>query len=286
MSFVDLSLLPVEADPSRPALERAEVLENERIAEQHYRLRVRAPLLAERSRPGQFANLTVARSGEWAPVLPRPMALYGWDAARGEAMFVYRVIGEGTRLLSQWRAGELLETLGPLGRGFELLPRTRGALLVGRGIGICSLTALAEQAAAGGVALHALASARRPEFILGLDLFERLGADVTAVHDLDGSSAVEQLRPRLERVLDRLPVGQVFVCGSNRLLQLAASFGRRYGLGVQVSLEARMACGLGYCHGCSTGYPGLAEEAPLVCKDGPVFAARSTFHVQRSSSST
>jgi dihydroorotate dehydrogenase electron transfer subunit len=276
VSFVDLSILPAPAEPTDPGLEWAEVLANEPIADEHFRLRVRAPLLAERCWPGQFANLTVARAGEWAPVLPRPMAVYGWDVARGEAVFVYRVIGEGTRLLSLWRPGESLVTVGPLGRGFELLPGTRGALLIGRGIGVCSLTALVEQAAARGIALHALASARRPEFILGLDLFERLGAGVTAVHDLDGSSAVEQLRPRLERVLDRMPVGQIFVCGSNRLLELAADFGRRYRLDVQVSLEARMACGLGYCHGCSTGYPGLAHEAPLVCKDGPVFAARAT----------
>lgn len=274
MSFVDLRLLPAEARRSRPAFELAEVLANQPIAEEHFRLVVRAPRLARACRPGQFANLTVARPDELAPVLPRPMAAYGWDAARGEAAFVYRVVGEGTRLLATWRPGEQLELVGPLGRGFDLAPKSRAALLIGRGIGICSLTALAEQAAARDVALHALVSARRPELLIGLDLFEQLGAGITAVHDLDGSSAVEQLRPRLERALDRLPLGQVFVCGSNRLLQLAADFGRRYDLDVQVSLEAHMACGLGYCHGCSTGYPGLAEEAPLVCRDGPVFRIR------------
>ena len=111
------------------------------IAPEHFSLRVRAPLLAWRARPGQFANLTVARPGEPAPVLPRPMAVYGWDAARGEAEFVYRVIGDGTALLAGRRPGETLELVGPLGRGFELQPAARGALLIGRGIGICSLTA-------------------------------------------------------------------------------------------------------------------------------------------------
>lgn len=271
MSYVDLRLLPDEAARPRPAFELAEVLANEPVADEHYRLVVRAPRLAEGCRPGQFANLTVARPSELAPVLPRPMAVYGWNVARGEATFVYRVVGDGTRLLATWRPGERMEVVGPLGRGFELAPDVRGALLIGRGIGICSLTALAEQAARRAVALHAVVSARRPELHIGLELFERLGAGPTAVHDLDGSSAIDQLRPRLERTLDRMPVEQIFVCGSNRLLQLAAEFGRRYRLDVQVSLEARMACGLGYCHGCSTGYPGLAEEAPLVCRDGPAF---------------
>ena len=268
---VKLATLAAPAAPASPAFERALVLANDEIAPEHFSLRVRAPLLAARARPGQFANLTVARPGEPAPVLPRPMAVYGWDAERGEAEFVYRVIGDGTALLASRRPGETLELVGPLGRGFELQPAARGALLVGRGIGICSLTALAEQAAERGLALHVLASARRPELVLGLELFRRLGAGVTAVHDLDGSSQVERARATLERALDRQPADQIFVCGSNRLLRLAAELGARYGLEVQVSLEAHMACGLGYCHGCSTGYPGLAAEAPLVCLEGPVF---------------
>jgi dihydroorotate dehydrogenase electron transfer subunit len=252
------------------------VVENFRVAEGHYWTRVQAPLMAARAQAGQFANLTVARSREWSPVLPRPMALYDWDTQRGEVDFVYRVIGEGTRLLSEVPVGQALETVGPLGQGFRLDSDTRAVLLIGRGIGICSLTALAEQAAARGVAIHAVVSARRPEFILGVDLFERLGASVTAVNDLDGSSAVNLLSPRLFDALERQPVQQAYVCGSNRLLDLAARLGVRFGLDVQVSLEARMACGLGYCHGCSTGYPGLAEEAPLVCKDGPVFQVLSS----------
>lgn len=271
--FVRLGLLPPEERPlPEPVFEVAEILENALIAPEHYRLRVHAPRMAGRGQPGQFANLTVARTGELWPVLPRPMALYGWDAERGEVVFVYRVYGEGTRLLSERRPGERLELVGPLGRPFRIDPRSRTALLIGRGIGICSLTALAEQLAARGVALRVVASARRPELVLGQELFARLGAEVLAVNDLDGSSAVERLRPRIERLLADHSAGQIFVCGSNRLLQLAAQLGASHGLEVQVSLEAHMACGLGYCHGCSTGYPGLPDEAPLVCRDGPVFS--------------
>lgn len=275
MTSATLGLLAPEEGAPPPALERAEVVECRQLAADHFLTRVRAPLLAERARPGQFANLTVARAGEQMPVLPRPMAVYGWDVGRGEADFVYRVIGEGTRLLSELRPGTRLESVGPLGRGFRLSPDARRVLLIGRGIGICSLTALAEQVAARGVALEVVASARRPELVLGLDLFGRLGAPVRVVHDQDGSSAPDRLRPRLEQTLERQPCQQFFVCGSNRLLQLAAELGRARDLDVQVSLEAHMACGLGYCHGCSTGHPGLAEEAPLVCKDGPVFRVKS-----------
>jgi dihydroorotate dehydrogenase electron transfer subunit len=221
--------------------------------------------------PGQFAMLTVAAAVDLHPVLPRPMALYGYDRQRGDIQVVYRVMGEGTRRLAAWQPGEAMATVGPLGNPFQLPASCRAVLVIGRGIGVCSLTALAGEAANGGVDVLAVVSARRPEVALGVELLRRLRADPLVVTDSEGTSAVEQLEPRLEARLAHRPVDQIYVCGSDRLLRLAARLGARHGIGVQVSLEARMACGLGYCHGCSSGHPGLAREAPLVCRDGPVF---------------
>lgn len=256
-----------------PLLVYAPVVAHARVTPEYWLLTLEAPEMARRAQPGQFAMLTLAREGENAPVLPRPMALYLWDTAAGTVQVLYRIVGEGTRALSTWRPGEIMASVGPLGRGFALLPGTRSCLLVGRGIGICSLTALAREAAHRGISVHAISSARRRDSLIGRDLYEAVGVrTLTEVVDEDGSSALHALRPRLEDLLRQRPVDQVFVCGSERLLALAADLGGRAGARVQVSLEAHMACGLGYCHGCSTGHPGLAEEAPLVCKDGPVFA--------------
>lgn len=261
------------ADPT-PLLVYAPVAAHARVAPEYWLLTLEAPEVARRARPGQFAMLTLAREGEEAPVLPRPMALYAWDAADGTIQVLYRIVGEGTRVLATWRPGEVMAVVGPLGRGFTLLPDTRACLLIGRGIGICSLTALARQATGRGVAVHALSSARRREALIGRDFYKAAGVrTLDEVVDEDGSSAVEALRPRLQALLRQDPVGQLFVCGSERLLALAAELAAPSGAMVQVSLEAHMACGIGYCHGCSTGHPGLAEEAPLVCTDGPVFCA-------------
>ncbi len=271
---VRLACIP-DIGRTEPTLEHAPVLEHVRVAADHVLTTLDAPTMASRAEPGQFAMLTVARGGEDSPVLPRPMALYDWDAATGRVDFLYRVFGDGTARMAAWPVGELMTAVGPLGRPFSLAETTASLLLLGRGIGICSLTALAARARARGVAVHAIVSARRPDAIVATDFLERIGATVWPVVDTDGSSDVERLRARLDAQLRDRAVDQVAVCGSERLLRLAAQVGRRLDARVEVSLEARMACGLGYCHGCSTGEKGLASEAPLVCKDGPVFLARA-----------
>lgn len=272
---VRLAVLPNEWPRPEPALEDACVLGNDPLASEHYLLTLEAPRMARAAAPGQFAMLTVARDGQDSPVLPRPMALYDWDAETGRVCFLYRVFGEGTARMAGWQAGESMVTVGPLGRPFTLGDGTRQLVLLGRGIGICSLTALAAQARARGILVHAVVSARRPDALVATDFLADLGVTVWTVVDTDGSSDVGRLGPRLTRFLADRPVQQVAVCGSERLLTLAAEIGRAHEAHVEVSLEARMACGLGYCHGCSTGEKGLAEEAPLVCKDGPVFLARA-----------
>ena len=88
------------------------------------------------------------------------MAVYRWDRAAGSIEIVYRVVGEGTTALTSWRAGEAMTVVGPLGTGFQLRPTSETVLLLGRGIGTCSLTALAVEAAAAGVSVLAVASGR------------------------------------------------------------------------------------------------------------------------------
>ena len=275
MTAPALAPLPSEGD-FRPiagpvSLLEAAVVANEPVAREYLRLRLDAPPIAAHARPGQFVMLTVARAGEPEPVLPRPMAIYGWDRHRGSIDIVYKLVGEGTRRLAGWRPGERMTVVGPLGRGFVVPPGARRILLVGRGIGTCSLTALAAEAAARGLAVHAVASARDRDTLIGGEEYRRAPAtELIEVTDRDGTSAPERLKTRLEPIV-AAGLDEIYTCGSNRLLDLALDLARRARAGVQVSIEARMACGLGYCHGCAAGRPGLPAETPLVCTDGPVF---------------
>jgi dihydroorotate dehydrogenase electron transfer subunit len=267
-----LSRLPVSDERlPTPLLVAAPIAVHQRISDEYWLLRLDAPEMARAALPGQFAMLTVARQHEISPVLPRPMALYDWDVAGGTVDFVYKLVGSGTRQLSTWQAGELMTVVGPLGRGFTV-PHQGGLLLLARGIGICSVTSLGAAAARAGAQVHAVLSGRYPGAVVGGDLLRDAGAaTVMEVTDTGGDSSPDALRPRLEPLFANGGVTRVAVCGSNRLLRLATELAQPVGASVEVSLEAHMACGLGYCHGCSTGHAGLATESPLVCKDGPVF---------------
>jgi dihydroorotate dehydrogenase electron transfer subunit len=118
----------------------------------------------------------------------------------------------------------------------------------------------------------AVASARHRGVLIGPDTYRAAGVSevVRGRRQEDSSSAPAALAQRLAGWCAD-GVDELYVCGSARLLALAATLGRRHGAGVQVSLEAHMACGLGFCHGCAAGRPGLPNETPLVCSDGPVF---------------
>jgi dihydroorotate dehydrogenase electron transfer subunit len=271
----NLVTLPAPRTPRpTPVVHRAPVLEHGQIADRYRFLRLHAPAIAERAQPGQFVMLTAARDGESAPVLPRPMALYRTDAVAGTVDVLYGVVGAGTRRLAGFRTGETMTVVGPLGRWFEIGSDVRSVLLVGRGIGTCSLTTVAQRAADTGVVINAVTSARHKAAVIGADLYREFGArSVHEVTDEDGTSDVASLFTRLTGELDADPPGLILTCGSERLVGLCERLaGRWRGTRIQVSVEAHMACGLGYCHGCASGARSEGDESPLICKDGPVFA--------------
>ena len=260
------------ADRPCPTWCHAEVLVNRRYTDRHWHLRLAAPSVAVLAQPGQFVMITTAKGQSAGPVLPRPMAIYTRDAGSGTIDILYAVVGDGTRALSTFAPGEHMVVVGPLGQGFIVRPDTERLLLIGRGIGTCSLTSVVQDLARESSDVFVVTSGRDPGSVIGAEFFRQHGvAAVWAVNDADGSSSVDELRTRLCRELDERPPQQILTCGSERLARLSAELGTRWGASVQVSVEAHMACGLGYCHGCATGVPTDSYESPLVCRDGPVF---------------
>ena len=255
----------------------APVVANVPVAQDYLRITLAAADVAAATHPGQFLMMTIARADEPAPVLPRPMAIYGVNAAAGTVDVVYRTVSSGTQRMATWGAGERMTIVGPLGRGFTIPSRARSILLLGRGIGNCSLTTLVPEAVSRGVRVTVVVSARNPEALVGGDTCREQGA--AAVHEVVDSDGTSDPAAVLQRLgAEAAGYDGYYVCGSRRLLEMAARLageGRRGGSAgraeVQVSLEAHMACGLGYCHGCAAGRPGLPAETPLVCRDGPVF---------------
>lgn len=217
----------------------------------------------------------VAPVAQPGPILPRPMAIYTRDAGNGVVDIVYGVVGAGTTALSAVAVGEDVLVTGPLGRGFTVRDETERILLIGRGVGICAMTTVAQDLAESSVRVAAVLSGRHHASIIGADVFRACRANVRRVTDADGTSGIPVLRERLHRAFDDDPPQQILTSGSERLTRLTAQLAARWHATAQVSIEAHMACGLGYCHGCATGGGDGTHEAPLVCRDGPVFRLRT-----------
>jgi dihydroorotate dehydrogenase electron transfer subunit len=267
-----LEILSGDADQRpTPTWSDALVVEHSHERDRYWRLVLEAPAIAATAQPGQFVMLTPTRGHDSWPVLPRPMAVFDSDVGRCTITVLYGVVGAGTRHLSTFRPGERITTVGPLGRPFDLEGEPRSVLLLGRGIGTCSLSLLGANSVGRGARVTAVTSGRYGAAVIGADFYRHHGVDVLSVNDADGSSDVDVLAAVLHARLDVAPPQLVAVCGSHRLTALASRLGERWSADVQVSVEAHMACGLGYCHGCATGERTAEAESPLVCKDGPVF---------------
>lgn len=244
------------------------------------RLALRLPAALPESAPGQFAMLSPgARGGaeRFDPLLPRPMALYRVrrDADVAEVEVLYKVVGRGTALLADARAGDRLRFVGPLGRGFALPAPGERALLVGGGTGIASLYALAARALAAapeGAAPLVLLGARSAPELMGRDDFEALGVPVRVATE-DGSAGPAALVTELLEAALEEPgsATRVYACGPTPMMRRAAALAAAAGRPCAVSLENRMACGYGVCLGCAV--PRAAGGFDLVCREGPVFAS-------------
>lgn len=219
---------------------------------------VSCPELAALAVPGQFAQILVP-----GHTLRRPISIC--SIGRETLRFVFQVRGEGTEKLSRYRPGDDIDILAPLGKGFPIDPNKR-TLLVGGGIGVPPLLGVAE--ALGGNAVAVLGFRNRDLVILEED-FKNTGAKVLIATD-DGSYGHKGL------VTD-LATGEDFqvlmACGPGPMLRGAGALAGERGVPGYLSLEQRMACGVGACLGCAVALTdGEGREYfGHVCKDGPVF---------------
>ncbi|WP_198411610.1 MULTISPECIES: dihydroorotate oxidase electron transfer subunit [unclassified Cryobacterium] len=267
-----------------PVWDDARVLVHEVVGERYRRLVLATDTIATTALAGQFLMITVPPTGGERILLPRPMAIHRRHPDQGTVEVIYGSAGRGTTALTDVLVGESLLVTGPLGRGFEFpdaaLPTETGpeaprtALMIGRGVGVCAIMGSVEDAARLGIAATVVLSGRSPANLIGLADCAELGATVIPVTDDDGSSALPALGERLRGLFAWAPPDVILACGAGVLARLAADLGAEWGAPVQVSLEAHMACGLGYCHGCAAPVAtDPAVEGPLVCVDGPVFDA-------------
>lgn len=255
-----------EALTTHPALEAVSVLANEQLAEGVGLIALHAPHTAARVAAGQFVHVRVAQDSEL--LLRRPFSVH--RAAGDRIEILYQVLGAGTLRLAEKVPGDVMDLVGPLGRGWDMPDGISRALLVGGGLGVAPLGMLVERLAEKGVAVTVALGAPTAERILARDLFERVARRVVTTTD-DGSVGERGfVTMAVERLLAEERFDLVYACGPEVMQQRVAALGIAAGVRCQVSLERLMACGIGACLSCVvTTLDGLRRA----CVDGPVFDA-------------
>jgi dihydroorotate dehydrogenase electron transfer subunit len=265
----------------------APVAESVRLSGDHHRLVLRDPSVAEAAEPGQFLHLWVHSPEDIerppsAAVLRRPYSIS--DVVSPDRVeIMLRVRGTGGRILAAKREGDRIDLIGPLGRGFRIRPGLRCAIVAAGGIGLAPVPFLVRVLASSVGRVVLLAGAGHDDAVpysvsrsvpgrATIPELEALGADVTFVSEaVEGILITQVVEARLgEFTGDDV---EMFAVGPRAMLKRLAEITEGC-LPLQVSLEERMACGLGACRSCVV--PVRAGNPPgykTVCRDGPVFCS-------------
>lgn len=213
---------------------------------------------------GQFAEVRI--DGTPGVLLRRPISIHRIDKARNELWLLVQAVGSGTQHLAQLRKGDLLNAMLPLGNGFTLPDRPCRPLLVGGGVGVAPLLQLGVELEELGIRPSFLLGARTANDVLQLKEFGQVGdVDVTTEDGSMGEQGFVTQHSLLKRkeVFDR-----IYCCGPKPMMMAMARYAHEHGVWCEVSLENRMACGLGACLCCVEK---TKEGNRCVCTDGPVF---------------
>ena len=243
-----------------------EILQNTKVGDDVYALTVQGGDLVKQAQPGQFIHLQIP-SGE--VFLRRPFGIADTDERDGRLTMYYRVTGKGTRIMTGLQSGDTVNCLGPLGHGFSL--SSKRPLLVGGGMGLAPLLLLVKS-------FHGeadvLMGGRNQAELFWKDIFSSFAREIFVTTD-DGSLGRKGFTTELlPELLDR-GYDCIYTCGPEIMMRGIAKVAAKHDIPCQVSLEKRMACGLGACLSCVCDTANA--ERKKICKDGPVFWAQDVF---------
>lgn len=252
---------------------RARIIENTKLAEDTFSMWIEAEDIAEGASAGQFVSLY---SKDASRLLPRPISICEIDRENKRLRLVYRVVGQGTQEFSELSENtDSIEVIGTLGNGFPVEKSGESVLLFGGGIGIPPLLEAAKQLKACGRKVTAILGYRNEDIFLTKD-FEKYAEVIVATDD--GSVGVRGTVIDAALSLDaarKYVISDIYSCGPMPMLRGVKQYGEERGIVTYLSLEERMACGIGVCLGCvckskeTDGHSFVKNKR--VCKDGPVF---------------
>lgn len=244
---------------------RAAVVSQKQIGSDVFDMVLQVGEVASLAKPGQFISMY---SNDKSKLLPRPISICGIDKEQGTLRVVYRAVGEGTKEFSQMVPGDTLDVIGPLGNGFTM--KNKKAILFGGGIGIPPMLELAKQLDCEKVAVLGY----RDEIFLAEE-FQQVTK--VAIASEDGKTGTKGNVLDAVRELG-LEGDIIYACGPTPMLKAIKAYAEEKGMEAQISLEERMACGIGACLACVCKSKEIDHHTYVhnkrICKDGPVFDAK------------
>ncbi len=246
--------------------ETAIIIRQEEIADNIYSMWLKNDNIASEAVPGQFVSLYC---NDGSRILPRPISICEIDRVDGALQLVYRVAGKGTEEFCGYHSGKLIEVMGPLGNGFPL--KSKKAFLIGGGIGIPPMLELAKQLDCEKQIILGYRD-RQPFLVNELKKY----ADVYIATE-DGSVGT---KGNVLNAIDEnnLSADIIYACGPTPMLRALKEYGQKNNIETWISMEEKMACGIGACLACVCKSKNKDHHTNVnnkrICKDGPVFLAQ------------
>lgn len=252
--------------------ETVTVVSQKQIGTGIYDLTIQTKEIAAAAKAGQFVSVY---SNDASKLLPRPISLCGIDRKAGTLRLVYRVTGEhtGTEEFSRLQAGDTVKIMGPLGNGFTV-EKGRKAFLIGGGIGVPPMLQLAKEMKDAGENFQIVMGYRDAGTFL-LDEFKEQGESFVATEDGSVGTKGNVLDAIRENHLD---ADVIYACGPTPMLRALKAYAEEQNMTCYVSMEERMACGIGACLACVCNSTEKDAHSNVknkrICKEGPVFNAK------------
>ncbi len=255
-------------------LVQAKLIKKEQLLSDIFKFSVKSEELVSESKPGQFLEIRI--TNEVVPFLRRPISIHNIDKENNVVEFIFQVKGKGTKLLSQKEEGENIDILGPLGSGIFEIKNYKNIAIIGGGIGIFPLYELVKSAPKD-VTTNTYLGFRNKELVTLEEEFKKVSSNFILTTD-DGSYgksgfAINYLRDDIEKK----NIDAIYACGPLPMLRAVKQLAEEKNIPCRISLEERMACGVGVCLGCAVKTASSPKDAPQyihVCKAGPVFDAK------------
>ena len=259
-------------------LENCRIIKNECIGGSYYKVVFSAPNISPKVKPGQFVHVQIANLRD--RILRRPFSICN-ATPKGELAVIYKVIGEGTAVLSNLGKGTVCSLMGPQGKPFTVPTRKHLPVIVAGGYGCAATYMLAKQAPTKG---KILIGARTSADLILIDEFKKTGFEVLVATE-DGSTGQKGLVTKLLEEIIKSPPSKnlsFYGCGPHGMLMAMGRLLLKNSLSGELSLDHLMCCGVGACYACVVKVKDETKpdgwRFARTCKEGPVFQATAIYY--------